>query len=94
MATFMTASATVPATTSSAASTATMTPPLETPHHGSVSMGAPARYQALRCELSDIDEELKRMNAVAAENKDKYDKLRDEKKHSIDVEMKERHKAE
>lgn len=71
----MTASATVPAITSSAASTATMTPRFETPHHESVSMGAPARYQALRCELSDIDEELKSMDAVAAENKDKYDRL-------------------
>lgn len=44
--------------------------------------------------LIDIREDRQRVGALAKENEEKYDKLREEKAYSIDVTMKECHKLE
>lgn len=50
--------------------------------------------QTLENQLRDLGDELECIDIVAQDKKIKYTKLRSETTHSIDVEMKERHKAD
>ncbi|KAF3034322.1 hypothetical protein E8E12_004893 [Didymella heteroderae] len=76
-----------------------MTPQPVTPRSKATSMttslaSEPGRYRILRGELSDIREEMWTVKASAKKLKIKYGKLRKEKAHSIDVNIRERHKLE
>ncbi|KZM20143.1 uncharacterized protein EKO05_0002753 [Ascochyta rabiei] len=53
-----------------------------------------AGYQTLQGQMVEIEDTLERIESTAQENKRKYDRLRDNKKHDIDVMMRERHKIE
>lgn len=76
-------------------STAVMTPQLkrlDTP--STVGTSGASRYRATRDKIHDTVEELERIDAAAEANKKKYLKPLHDLKHSIDVEMKQRHENE
>ena len=85
----------VQATAADTGPLATMTPPPEEDENDQkVATEGPTRYQALENEISYSKDEIKRNDAAAKQNKNRYDKLREEKKQSIGMRIEERHKAE
>ncbi|KAJ4343925.1 hypothetical protein N0V95_006527 [Ascochyta clinopodiicola] len=63
-------------------------------HAQQASTSGLAGYQTLQTQILETERRLGHVEVDAQENKIKYDGLREEKKHSIDVLMKERHQAE